>query len=140
MENCFRDAISFMSRFFLEILFDPNVVKNYNIWALENLKLDIMEVTNYLVGLSHNHPGMNNCVNEINNVLNLFFQRRYEIFTDMQNKSKNFPNFSVESLIRFLKRYKNLKKSSDQKGRVTESDIATYIKKIQEAANAGNIK
>jgi hypothetical protein len=95
-----------MSRFFLEILFDPNIVKNYNIYSLENLKLDIMEITNYLVGLSHNHPGMNNCVNEINNVLNIFFQRRFEIFLDLQNKSKNFPNISVDALIRFLKRYK----------------------------------
>ena len=106
VENCFRDSISFMSRFFLETLFDPNIVKNYNIYSLENLKLDICEITNYLVGLSHNHPGMNNCVNEINNLLNFFFQKKFEIFLDIPNKSKNFPNFSVDALIRFLKRFK----------------------------------
>jgi len=76
IENCFRDALSFFSRLYIEILFDSKLIQQFNIYSIENLKLDIGELNNYLIGLSHSHPGLNNCLNEINHIIKKYLLKR----------------------------------------------------------------
>jgi hypothetical protein len=132
IESCFKDGIKFISKIFLEILFNSSIVKQYNIHAVENLRLDIKMLDDYFNNLNINHPGFNECLMPIKHILMIFFERRTDQFLQKQNKYDHYYDIKIEDLCRFLARYKNLKKSSEMKGKISENDLSGFIKKLKE--------
>jgi hypothetical protein len=132
IETCFRDAINHLPKLFFEILLNANIVKTYNIYAIENLKRDIDNLDNYFKPLSNVHMGLGDCLVPIKNLLNIFTLKKFDIYLDKSRYVDNFFDIKSDDLIRFLSKYKNLKKSSEMKGKITESDIANNIKKLKE--------
>jgi hypothetical protein len=58
--------------------------------------------------------------------------KKVDTIFDKSKKIDSFYDFKIESLCKFLLRYKNLKKSSDMKGKISESEIAGLVKKLKE--------
>jgi len=133
IEFCFKEAMRFISKIYMDdILFNSNVVTSYNINAMENLKLDIEALDMYAKNISHTHPGFEDGLLQIKNILNLFFTKKVESFITVNQNIDVFYQVKYESLIKFLMRYKNLNKSSDMKGKLTESEVSTIIKKLKD--------
>jgi len=132
IETCFRDAINHLPKLFFEILLNPNVVKNYNIYAIENLKRDIDHLDNYFKPLSNVHLGLGDCLVPIKNLLNIFILKKFDLYLDKSRYIDNFFDIKIDDLIKFLSKYKNLKKTSEMKGKISESDINNFVKKLKE--------
>ena len=99
---------------------------------LDNLKIDVDALDNYAKNISLTHPGFDECLIPVKNILGLFFMRKFEQFIEVNKTMESFYQVKFESLCKFLMRYKNLKKSSDMKGKITEAEILTIIKKLKE--------
>lgn len=132
IETCFRDAINHLPKLFFEVLLNPNVVKTFNIYAMENLKHDIDHLDSYFKPLSNVHLGLGDCLVPIKNLLNVFILKKFDLYLDRNRFVDNFFDIKSDDLIKFLSKYKNLKKSSEMKGKISESDIANFIKKFKE--------
>lgn len=132
IESCFKDAIKFSSKIYLEILFNSSIVKAYNFYAMENLRLDIEMLDSYFNVISLTHPGFEECLVPIKQILAIFFSKRIDQFLDKNSKGDSYYGVKIDQLIKFLGRFKNLKKSSEQKGKISESEIAQMIKKLKE--------
>jgi hypothetical protein len=133
IEGCFKDALSFISRIFLEVLLNPEYVKEYNYYAIENLKMDIDALDNYFNDINVTFPGFNECLTPIKLILQVFILRKYDVFFDKSKSIESIFDVKIERLMKFFIRYKNLKKSADMKGKISETDIATFIKKVRES-------
>lgn len=132
IETCFRDSVNHLPKLFFEILLNPNVVKTYNIYAIENLKMDIDHLDNYFKPLSNVHLGLGDCLLPIKNLLNIFILKKFDAYLEKNRYIDNFFDMKNDDLIKFLMKYKNLKKSSEMKGKISENDITIFIKKLKE--------
>lgn len=132
IETCFRDATNHLPKIFLEILLNASVVKVYNIYAVDNLRVDIEHLENYFKALSNNHLGIADCIIPLKNLVNIFYTKNIDIYLHRNKYVDNFFDIKIDELIRFLSKYKNLKKSSEMKGKISENDIANFIKKLKE--------
>jgi hypothetical protein len=139
IESCFRDALNFISKIYFELLFNSEIVKEYNIYAIENLKMDIDLLEGFFNDISLTHLGFNECLVPLKTLLNVFIQKKFDIFLDKNKNIETFFDIKLVKIVKFLLKYKNLKKSSDMKGRITESEITAMIRKIKEVHNI-NIK
>lgn len=135
IESCFKDAIKFISKIYLEILFNSHVVKSYNIYAIENLKLDVEMLDGYFNNISLTHPGFNECLIPINQILSIFSNKKIDQFVEKNKNVEAFYEIKLDDLCKFLGRYKNLKKANEIKGKITENDINSLIKKLKELNN-----
>jgi hypothetical protein len=118
--------------YFDDVIFNSNIVKAYNIYAIENLKLDVDALDNYSKNISLTHPGFEECLVPIKILLNFFFTKKLEVFIEANKNLETFYQVKYESLCKFLMRYKNIKKQSDMKGKITENDLIAVIKKLKE--------
>ena len=132
IETCFKDAIKFTTKSFVEILFNANYIKNYNFFGIANLKEDINELDKYFNTIGNKYKGFNKCLYPVQNMINkIFYEKNIEEF---HNENKNIDKFyKVDEikLVNFLERYKNIKNKKDMKGKVSESDIKNMIKKLR---------
>lgn len=108
------------------------MVKSYNIYAIDNLKKDLDCLEEYFRGLSNTHLGMGDCLIPLNNLIKIFTHKKFDMYLDKNRFIDNFFDIKNEDLIRFLSRYKNLKKSTEMKGKINENDISAFIKKLKE--------
>ena len=132
IETCFKDAINFTTKSFVEIIFNPNYVKNYNFFGIDNLKTDIDALDKYFNSFSNKFKGFNKCLYPIQNMINkIFYDKNIEEFHNQNKTIDKFYKIDEIRLISFLERYKNIKNKKDMKGKVTESDIKSMIKKLK---------
>lgn len=129
VESCFKDALNFTSKLYFEILFDSSLIKNYNIRAIENLKSDIEALDVYFNEINLTHPGFDQCLKHIKSIVSIFFTKRLDILYE----TNIFKDIRIEDVIKFLMRFKNVKKSSQAKGFITENDVGNMIKKLKES-------
>jgi len=85
--------------------------------------------------MSNLHLGLGDCLIPIKNLLNIFILKKFDGYLDKNRYVDNFFDIKLDDLIRFLLKYKNLKKSSEMKGKISESDISNFIKKLKEINN-----
>ena len=132
IETCFKDAIKFTTKSFVGILFNVNYVKNYNFFGISNLKEDLDALDKYFNSFNNKYKGFNKCLFPIQNMINkIFYEKNIE---DFHNENKNIDKFykiDEIKLVNFLERYKNIKNKKDMKGKVSESDIKSMIKKLK---------
>ena len=132
IETCFKDAINFTTKSFVEILFNQNYVKNYNFFGIDNLKTDIDNLDKYFNSFSNKFKGFNKCLFPVQNMINkIFYEKNIEEFYNQNKSIDKFYKIDELKLISFLERYKNIKNKKDMKGKVTESDIKNMIKKLK---------
>ena len=132
IETCFKDAINFTTKSFVEIIFNPNYVKNYNFFGIDNLKTDIDALDKYFNSFSNKFKGFNKCLYPIQNMINkIFYDKNIEEFHNQNKTIDKFYKIDEIRLISFLERYKNIKNKKDMKGKVTESEIKNMIKKLK---------
>jgi hypothetical protein len=127
--------MNFISRIFLEVMLNPEFVKEYNFYAVENLKLDIDALDNYFNDINVTYHGFNDCLTPIKLILQVFTHKKYDVFFDKSKTIESIFDVKLERLMKFFMRYKNLKKNSDMKGKVSESDISSFVKKLKESYN-----
>ncbi len=139
IESCFKDSMNFVSKIYFELLMNSSIVKEYNIYAIENLQMDIDMLEGYFNDINLTHPGFNECLAPLKTLLNVFIQKKFDVFLDKNKNVETYFDVKLVKMVKFLLRYKNLKKSSDMKGKITESEITAMIKKIKEVHNI-NIK
>jgi hypothetical protein len=99
---------------------------------MQNLKIDIDYLDDYFKTISSNHLGFDECLKPIRNIINIFLFKKFEFYYNKNRYIDSFYDIKNEELIKFSLRYKNLKKSADMKGKVTESDISGFTKKLME--------
>ena len=61
----------------------------------------------------------------------IFYDKNIEEFHNQNKTIDKFYKIDEIRLISFLERYKNIKNKKDMKGKVTESDIKSMIKKLK---------
>ena len=132
IETCFKDAIKFTSKSYIEILFNPNYVKNYNFFGIANLKEDLNALDKYFNSFNSKYKGFNKSLFPIQNMINkIFYEKNIEEFYNENKNIDKFYKIDEINLINFLERYKNIKNRKDMKGKVSESDIKNMIKKLK---------
>ena len=132
IETCFKDAIKFTTKSYIEILFNSNYVKNYNFFGISNLKEDIDSLEKYFNEIGKKYKGFNKCLYPIQNMINkIFYEKNIEGFFNENKNIEKFYKIDEIRLISFLERYKNMKNKKDMKGKITESDIKNMIKKLK---------
>ena len=97
--------------------------------------MDIDVLDSYFKDISLTHPGFNECLVPLKTFLNVFTQKKYDIFLDKNKNLEAYFDVKIVRIAKFFLRYKNLKKSSDLKGKITESDLSSLVKKIKEIHN-----
>jgi hypothetical protein len=131
--TCFKDAIKFISKIYLEILFNNQIIKNYNYYAIENLRLDIEFLDSYFTNISLTHPGFEECLIPIKQILAIFYTKKIDQFIINNAKVDPYYEVKIDQLLKFMLKYKNFKKSSEQKGKITESEMNSLAKKLKDA-------
>ena len=133
IETCFKDAIKFTTKTYADIIFNPNNVKNYNFYGIANLKMDLDTLDKYFneeIGLKY--KGFDNCLFPIKNMIEkIFYEKKIEEFHNENKKLDNFYKIDENKMIYFLERYKNIKSRKEMKGKVTESEVQSMIKKLR---------
>ena len=133
IETCFKDAIKFTTKTYADIIFNPNNVKNYNFYGIANLKMDLDTLDKYFneeIGLKH--KGFDNCLFPIKNMIEkIFYEKKIEEFHNENKKLDNFYKIDENKMIYFLERYKNIKSRKEMKGKITESEVQSMIKKLR---------
>ena len=133
IETCFKDAIKFTTKSYADIIFNPNNVKNYNFNGIANLKADIDALDKYFnEEIGNKYKGFENCLFPIKNmIVKIFYEKKIEDFHNENKKIDNFYKIDENKLINFLERYKNIKIKKEMKGKVTESEVQSMIKKLK---------
>ena len=132
IETCFKDAIKFTTKSYVEILFNPNYVKNYNFFGIANLKQDLDALDKYFNSFNNKYKGFNKCLFPVQNMINkIFYEKNVEEFFNENKNIDKFYKIDEINLINFLERYKNIKNKKDMKGKVSESDMKNMIKKLK---------
>ena len=133
IETCFKDAIKFTTKSYVDIIFNPNNVKNYNFNGIANLKADIDALDKYFnEEIGNKYKGFENCLFPIKNmIVKIFYEKKIEDFHNENKKIDNFYKIDENKLINFLERYKNIKIKKEMKGKVTESEVQSMIKKLK---------
>lgn len=125
IENSFYDAINFITKMYFNEIFFTSGIKNYNFFFIENLKVDIEMLEEFFNRIGYTPV----CLYPIKKLLNFFYSKKIEPFFEKQNG--DVYEIKLTSLINFLGKYKNVKKN-DMKGRITESEISSMVKKLKE--------
>ena len=132
IETCFKDAIKFTTKTYIEILFNSNYVKNYNFFGISNLKEDIDTLDKYFKQIGNKYKDFDKCLYPIQNMINkIFYDKNIEGFHNENKSIDKFYKIDEIRLITFLERYKNIKNKKDMKGKITENDIKNMIKKLK---------
>ena len=132
IETCFKDAIKFTTKTYIEILFNSNYVKNYNFFGISNLKEDIDTLDKYFKQIGNKYKDFDKCLYPIQNMINkIFYDKNIEGFHNENKSIDKFYKIDEIRLIPFLERYKNIKNKKDMKGKITENDIKNMIKKLK---------
>ena len=132
IETCFKDAIKFTTKSYMEILFNANYIKNYNFFGISNLREDINALDKYFNSLGNKYKGFNKCLFPVQNMINkIFYEKNIEEFFNENKGIDKFYKIDEMKLINFLERYKNIKNKKDMKGKVSESDMKNMIKKLK---------
>ena len=129
VESCFKDALKFTSKLYCEIIFDETVVKNYNYWAVINLKSDVDALDAYFREIDLTYKDFNNVLDPIKNLLDFFETKKFDIFQEKNATLDKFYQINEIEFVKFLGRYKNLKSSKEMKGKISESEISSILKK-----------
>lgn len=130
IETCFYDAICFIPRIYFNTIFNEKYIKEYNVNFILNLKSDYEKLQNFFDYIDKSHPVFTGCLDEMKNFLEIFTKKRFDYFTEIRKTEHN--KIKTNELLRFLKRYKNLKKKTDMGPYVTESEINSFIKRMLE--------
>ena len=131
VESCFKDALKFPSKLYCEILFDETVVKNYNIYAIVNLKSDVDALDSYFREIDLTYKDFSNVLEPIKNLIDFFEIKKLDVFSEKNKAIDSFYQVNEAEFIKFLTKYKNLKSSKEMKGKITESEISSLIKKYK---------
>ena len=132
IETCFKDAIKFTTKSYADIIFNSNYVKNYNFYGIANLKEDIDSLEKYFNNIGSKYKGFDKCLFPIKNIIDkIFYEKKIEDFYNENKKIDKFYKIDENKLISFLQRYKNIKSKKEMKGKVTESEIQSMIKKLK---------
>lgn len=129
VESCFKDALKFTSKLYCEIIFDETVVKNYNYWAVINLKSDVDALDAYFREIDLTYKDFNNVLDPIKNLLDFFETKKFDIFQEKNATLDKFYQINEIEFVKFLGRYKNLKSSKEMKEKISESEISSILKK-----------
>jgi len=98
---------------------------------IENLKLDIEQIDKYLYDISQTYPGFDDSLTPMKKLLSIFSTKKLDQFFDRTKTIDSFYDVSNEDVMKFLMRYKNLKKSNEMKGKISEKDIIDIAKKLK---------
>jgi hypothetical protein len=133
IETCFRDAVKFTTKSYADIIFNQNFIKNYNFFGISNLKADIDALDKYFnEEIGAKYKGFDNCLYPIKNMIEkIFYDKKIEDFHNENKKIDNFYQIDENKLLLFLQKYKNIKNKKEMKGKVTESEIQSMIKKLK---------
>ena len=133
IETCFRDAVKFTTKSYADIIFSQNFIKNYNFFGISNLKADIDALDKYFnEEIGAKYKGFDNCLYPIKNMIEkIFYDKKIEDFHNENKKIDNFYQIDENKLLLFLQKYKNIKNKKEMKGKVTESEIQSMIKKLK---------
>lgn len=129
VESSFKDALKFTSKLYCEIIFDETVVKNYNYWAVINLKSDVDALDAYFREIDLTYKDFNNVLDPIKNLLDFFETKKFDIFQEKNATLDKFYQINEIEFVKFLGRYKNLKSSKEMKGKISENEISSILKK-----------
>ena len=132
IENCFREAVKFIPKFYIEYLFNNEIVGNYNIYFIYNLKMDLEGLDSYFKDINNNYKDFDNVLNPLLNLINnLFINKNLEEFYRINNQMDKFYKLNDEKVLEFIQRYKNLKSKKELKGKLTESEVKEIVKKYK---------
>ena len=133
IETCFRDAVKFTTKSYADIIFNQNFIKNYNFFGISNLKADIDALDKYFnEEIGAKYKGFDNCLYPIKNMIEkIFYDKKIEDFHNENKKIDNFYQIDENKLLLFLQKYKNIKNKKEMKGKVSESEIQSMIKKLK---------
>ena len=132
IETCFKDAIRFTTKSYVDIIFNPSNVKNYNFYGISNLKADIEALEKYFDEIGSKYKGFDKCLFPIKNMIEkIFYEKNIEGFYEENKKIDKFYKIDENKLVGFLERYKNIKSKKEMKGKVTESEISNMNKKLK---------
>jgi hypothetical protein len=98
---------------------------------IENLKLDIEQIDKYLYDISQTYPGFDDALTPMKKLLSIFITKKIDQLLDKTKTIDSFYDVPNEDVVKFLMRYKNLKKSNDMKGKITEKEIIDIVKKLK---------
>lgn len=129
IETCFKDALKFSSKLYIEILFNEKYLPNYNYYAIKNLKNDIDALDEYFREIDLTYKDFSSSLIPIKNIIDFFDNKKIDIFITENNKLDKFYKIGLKEFIKFLQRFKNLKVSKEQKGKISESEINSILKK-----------
>lgn len=132
IESSFKDAMKFTSKCYCEILFDDSLIKNFNYYAIVNLKSDIEALDDFFKEIDLTFKDFKNTLDPIKNIIMLFETKKPEILVEKNNEIDKFYKVNEEDLVKFLSKYKNLKSSKDQKGKITESEMSAIVKRLRQ--------
>ena len=132
IETCFKDAIRFTTKSYVDIIFNPSNVKNYNFYGISNLKADIEALEKYFDEIGSKYKGFDKCLFPIKNMIEkIFYEKNIEGFYEENKKIDKFYKIDENKLVGFLERYKNIKNKKEMKGKVTESEVTNMNKKLK---------
>ena len=132
--NCLKDALSYIQEFYLNIIFDENIISKYNYFFIINLKKDVSLLNKYLsmIGFKFKCDGFSDLLTPLENMLvKIFEEKKFNEFLIENDKYQD--KIDIEKCLDFLSRYKNIKNKKDLKGHITESDIKTILKQHQKS-------
>ena len=70
IETCFKDGVIFTKKTYADIIFNPNNIKNNNLYGIAYLKMDLDTLDKYFkeeIGLKY--KGFDNCLFPIKNII-----------------------------------------------------------------------
>ena len=132
--NCLKDALSYIQEFYLNIIFDENIISKYNYFFIINLKKDVSLLNKYLsmIGFKFKCDGFSDLLTPLENMLvKIFEEKKFNEFLIENDKYQD--KIDIEKCLDFLSRYKNIKNKKELKGHITESDIKTILKQHQKS-------
>jgi hypothetical protein len=77
IENCFREAVKFIPKFYAEYLFNKEIVGNYNIYFIYNLKIDLEGLDSYFKEINNNYKDFDNVLSPLFNLINNLFINKF---------------------------------------------------------------
>ena len=67
----------------------------------------------------------------MNHLIDFFEIKKLDVFSEKNKAIDSFYQVNEAEFIKFLTKYKNLKSSKEMKGKITESEISSLIKKYK---------
>ena len=129
IKKSFFEAMQYIPTIYFEFLFNQNIVKEFNINFIRNLKTDLDVLNGFFNEIKRDKKEFENILDEIYKFCNFFLKKEIEYFQVKNNHERGKIDLSKFKL--FITKYKNLKNKKDMLiGFISEQDISNFLKKI----------